>query len=44
MIAQGQSTLSADPRYVLLPSAALFITVVAFNLLGDGLRARWSNS
>ncbi len=42
MIAQGQSTLSAQPRYVFLPSAALFITVVAFNLLGDGLRARWS--
>jgi peptide/nickel transport system permease protein len=41
MIAQGQSTLSADPRYVFLPSAALFITVVAFNLLGEGLRARW---
>lgn len=44
MIAQGQSTLSADPRYVFLPSAALFITVVSFNLLGDGLRARWSTS
>ena len=43
MIAQGQSTLSANPRYVLLPSAALFITVVCFNLLGDGLRARWSS-
>ena len=23
---------------------AAFITVVAFNLLGDGLRARWSSS
>ena len=44
MIAQGQSMLSADPQYVLLPSAALFITVVAFNLLGDGLRARWSSA
>jgi peptide/nickel transport system permease protein len=43
MIAQGQSTLSAQPRYVFLPSAALFITVVSFNLLGDGLRARWSS-
>jgi peptide/nickel transport system permease protein len=42
MIAQGQGTLSAQPRYVLLPSAALFLTVVSFNLLGDGLRARWS--
>jgi peptide/nickel transport system permease protein len=42
MIAQGQQVLSAEPRYVLLPSIALFITVVALNLLGDGLRARWS--
>lgn len=42
MIAQGQGVLSAEPRYVLLPSAALFITVVSFNLLGDALRARWS--
>ena len=43
MIAQGQSTLSAQPRYVFLPSAALFITVVSFNLLGEGLRARWGS-
>jgi len=27
---------------VFLPSAALFITVVSLNLLGEGLRARWS--
>ena len=42
MIQAGQGILSAQPRFVLLPSAALFITVVSFNLLGDGLRARWS--
>jgi peptide/nickel transport system permease protein len=42
MIANGQATLSATPRYVLLPSAFLFTTVLAFNLLGDALRARWS--
>jgi peptide/nickel transport system permease protein len=42
MIAAGQGILSAEPRYVLIPSAALFITVISFNLLGDGLRARWS--
>ena len=36
MIAQGQSTLSAEPRYVFLPSIALFITVVSLNLLGEG--------
>ena len=42
MIAEGQGVLSAQPRYVLLPSAALFITVISFNLLGDALRSRWS--
>jgi peptide/nickel transport system permease protein len=42
MIQAGQGILSAQPRFVLLPSAALFITVVSFNLLGDGLRTRWS--
>jgi peptide/nickel transport system permease protein len=42
MISAGESVLSAQPRFVFLPSAALFITVVCFNLLGDGLRARWS--
>jgi ABC-type dipeptide/oligopeptide/nickel transport system permease subunit len=38
MIADGQGVLSAEPRLVLIPSAALFITVLAFNLLGDGLQ------
>jgi peptide/nickel transport system permease protein len=42
MIAAGQGTLSAQPEFVLIPSAALLITVAAFNLLGDALRARWS--
>jgi peptide/nickel transport system permease protein len=40
MIAEGQEVLSAQPRFVLLPSAFLFVTVLAFNLLGDALRAR----
>jgi peptide/nickel transport system permease protein len=44
MIADGQQTLSAEPRFVLYPSAALFVTVLAFNLLGDALRARWSQA
>jgi peptide/nickel transport system permease protein len=42
MIASGQGLLSAQPKFVLLPSAALFITVVCFNLLVESLRARWS--
>jgi peptide/nickel transport system permease protein len=44
MIAEGQAVMSAEPRFVLLPSAFLFITVLAFNLLGDALRARWNVS
>jgi peptide/nickel transport system permease protein len=44
MIADGQAVLSAEPRFVLLPSLFLFVTVLAFNLLGDALRARWNVS
>jgi peptide/nickel transport system permease protein len=29
---------SVDPEYILVPGVAIFITVMAFNLLGDGLR------
>lgn len=42
MIAAGEGILSAQPKFVLLPSAALVLTVIAFNLLGETLRARWS--
>jgi peptide/nickel transport system permease protein len=28
----------ADPQYMVVPGLAIFITVLAFNLLGDGLR------
>ncbi|MEU6645567.1 ABC transporter permease [Saccharomonospora sp. NPDC046836] len=42
MIAQGQQSLSATPMLVVWPSVALFVTVLAFNLLGESLRARWS--
>ncbi len=41
MIAQGQQILTAQPEYVLIPSIALVITVVALNTLGDALRERW---
>lgn len=43
MIAQGQQSLSATPMLVVWPCAALFVTVLAFNLLGETLRARWSD-
>lgn len=42
MISQGQQSLSATPLLVVWPCAALFVTVLAFNLLGETLRARWS--
>jgi peptide/nickel transport system permease protein len=42
MIAQGQQSISATPMLVVWPSAVLFVTVLAFNLLGENLRARWS--
>jgi peptide/nickel transport system permease protein len=41
MIAAGQQVLTATPEYVLIPSIALVITVVALNTLGDALRERW---
>ena len=30
--------LQIDPEYLIVPGTAIFITVLAFNLLGDGLR------
>ncbi len=44
MIAEGRNVLSAEPRFVLLPSAFLFVTVLSFNLLGDAVRTRWNVS
>jgi peptide/nickel transport system permease protein len=41
MIAAGQSFVSVSPRYVVVPSIFLLVTVLALNLMGDGLRARW---
>jgi peptide/nickel transport system permease protein len=42
MVAAGQLSLSATPMLVVWPSVALLVTVLAFNLLGENLRARWS--
>jgi peptide/nickel transport system permease protein len=38
MIANGQSLLLGHPALVFIPAIALFLTVVSFNLLGNGLR------
>lgn len=42
MISEGQASLSATPDLVIWPSLALFLTVLAFNLLGEALRTQWS--
>ncbi len=42
MIALGQQRLSVQPELLLIPSAALLLTVLALNRLGDVLRARWA--
>jgi len=42
MIHQGQQSISTTPLLVLFPSAVLFASTLAFNLLGDALRARWN--
>jgi peptide/nickel transport system permease protein len=36
--AVNSGSYSVDPEYILVPGLAIFITVMAFNLLGDGLR------
>ncbi len=38
MLSDAVPTYSIDPTFMVVPGAALFITVLAFNLLGDGLR------
>ena len=38
MIADARSTMHQAPWSVVFPIAAIFLTVLAFNLLGDGLR------
>jgi len=38
MLSSSVSWYQVDPTYVAVPGLALFITVLAFNLFGDGLR------
>jgi peptide/nickel transport system permease protein len=42
MISAGQQFISVYPRYVIVPSIFLLITTICLNMVGDGLRARWS--
>jgi peptide/nickel transport system permease protein len=41
MIAAGENSLSTQAYLTIIPSAFLLATVIAFNVLSDGLRARW---
>jgi peptide/nickel transport system permease protein len=41
MISDGQDELRRNPQLVLIPSAVLFITVYAFNLIGDWARSKF---
>jgi glutathione transport system permease protein len=38
MLAEARSELAVAPHVAAFPSVAVFLTVLAFNLLGDGLR------
>jgi ABC-type dipeptide/oligopeptide/nickel transport system permease subunit len=38
MLSDAVHTYQIDTTYMVVPGMALFITVMAFNLLGDGLR------
>ncbi|WKK25723.1 ABC transporter permease [Streptomyces olivoreticuli] len=38
MLTSATDLYQADPQYMFVPGLAIFITVLAFNLLGDGLR------
>jgi peptide/nickel transport system permease protein len=38
MLTGAVDVYQADPQYMFVPGLAIFITVLAFNLLGDGLR------
>ncbi len=43
MIAESQTVLQQDPHSVLVPASILFVTVVAFNRLGEAGRARFDS-
>jgi peptide/nickel transport system permease protein len=38
MLSDALNTYTIDPAYMIIPGLAIFITVLAFNLFGDGLR------
>ncbi len=43
MIADGKSSLRTDPSVVFVPAAFVFFTVLAFNIIGEHVRARFES-
>ena len=43
MIADGKSSLRTDPSVVFVPAAFVFLTVLAFNIIGEHIRARFES-
>ena len=43
MIAEGKTALRTDPSVVFVPAAVVFLTVLAFNVLGENVRARFDS-
>ncbi len=38
MVSEGRQSLLFDPWLIMIPGAAIFVLVLAINLLGDGMR------
>ncbi len=38
MLSSATTYYRVDPVFMLVPGLAIFVTVLAFNILGDGLR------
>jgi peptide/nickel transport system permease protein len=38
MLTQAAAAMQGDPTYLIVCGASIFLTVLAFNLFGDGLR------
>lgn len=43
MIAEGKTSLRTDPSVVFVPAAVVFLTVLAFNVIGEHVRKRYES-
>ncbi|MCC2033258.1 ABC transporter permease [Microbacterium allomyrinae] len=44
MIAAGKDSLASDPQLVFIPAAAIFLTVLSLNIVGDQLRVKFDRT